>query len=56
MNCDYRELIAELLPLLTDDKTLRRVWKILSHAYDTQIGRPRAGTPRESISPANTAE
>lgn len=38
MNCDYRELIAELLPDIKDQKILRRVWRILTFAYIDQLG------------------
>lgn len=56
MNCDYRELISELLPRLSDEKVLRRVWKILSRSYDTQIDRPRATKSVENASLADTDE
>lgn len=54
MNCDYRELITELLPLLADEKVLRRVWKILSRSYDMQIDRPRTAKSVEKVSLADT--
>lgn len=48
MDRDFCKMISDLLPRITNQKVLRRVWRILEYAYIDQLDMPRSKSERKT--------